>query len=93
MKKSGSLSKMLFYADWANEYLLKLKEDPSLASDADIQHTRHPKIVIWNNIGMDRERLRAGINELVKVGTTQQHSAIVAKIRELVPEYIGHNNK
>jgi hypothetical protein len=37
----GSLSEMLFYADWANEYLLKLKEDPSLVSEADIQHTRY----------------------------------------------------
>jgi len=70
----------------------KLFEELSIEGE-DIQHTRHPKIVIWNNIGMDRERLRAGINELVKAGMTQQHSAIVAKIRELVPEYIGHNNK
>ena len=36
----GALSEMMFYSDWANEYLLKIKEDPSLASEADIQHTR-----------------------------------------------------
>ena len=36
----GALSEMMFYSDWANEYLLKLKEDPSLASDTDIQRTR-----------------------------------------------------
>lgn len=37
----GSLSEMMFYADWANEYLLKLKEDSYLTTDADIQQARY----------------------------------------------------
>jgi hypothetical protein len=40
----GALSEMMFYADWANEYILKLKKDPSLASEADIQHTRRSNL-------------------------------------------------
>jgi FlaA1/EpsC-like NDP-sugar epimerase len=55
----------------------------------DMQRTRHPKISIWNNIPMDRERLWAGINELINIAKSQNHSQIVKQIKELVPEYIG----
>ncbi len=55
----------------------------------DMQRTRHPKISIWKNIPMDREKLRAGINELVNIAKAQNNSQIVQKIKELVPEYIG----
>jgi len=55
----------------------------------DMQRTRHPKIRIWKNIPMDRDRLRAGINELIEIAKTQNYSEIVQKIKELVPEYIG----
>ena len=55
----------------------------------DMQRTRHPKIRIWKNIPIDRDRLRAGINKLVDVAKTQNHSEIVQKIKKLVPEYIG----
>ncbi len=55
----------------------------------DMQRTRHPKISIWKNIPMDREKLRTSINELVTIAKTQTHSEIVQKIKELVPEYIG----
>ena len=55
----------------------------------DMQRTRHPKISIWNNIPMDRERLWAGINELINIAKTQNHSQIIEKIKELIPEYIG----
>jgi len=55
----------------------------------DMQRTRHPKISIWNNIPMDRERLWAGINELINIAKAQNHSQIVQKIQELIPEYIG----
>jgi len=69
----------------------KLFEELSIEGE-DIQRTRHPKIVIWKNIPMDRDRLHAGIDELVKVAVTQRHRDIVAKIKELVPEYIGDNS-
>ncbi len=57
-----------------------------------MQETRHPKIGIWKNIPMDRDRLRAKIEELVAIAKIGEHAAIVAKIKELVPEYIGANN-
>ncbi len=55
----------------------------------DMKRTRHPKISIWNNIPMDREILRRGINELINVAKAQNYDQIVHKIRELIPEYIG----
>jgi len=57
----------------------------------DMQHTRHPKIKIWKNIPMDRDKLRTGISELVDIAKTQNYSEISQKIKELVPEYIGGN--
>jgi FlaA1/EpsC-like NDP-sugar epimerase len=55
----------------------------------DMQRTTHPKISIWKNIPMDRDKLRAGLNELANIAKKQSHSEIVQKIKELVPEYIG----
>ena len=55
----------------------------------DMQRTTHPKIRIWKNIPMDRDKLRTGINELVDIAKTQNYSEIVQKIKELVPEYTG----
>jgi hypothetical protein len=57
-----------------------------------MQRTRHPKISIWKNIPMDRERLRVGIDGLVDIEKTQNYGEIVLKIKELVPEYTGGNN-
>ncbi|MHC4569014.1 MAG: polysaccharide biosynthesis protein, partial [Planctomycetota bacterium] len=42
----------------------KLFEELSIQGE-DMQRTKHPKIGIWKNIPMDRDRLRAGIDELV----------------------------
>ncbi|MHC4460999.1 MAG: polysaccharide biosynthesis protein [Planctomycetota bacterium] len=70
----------------------KLFEELSLDGE-DMQHTRHPKISIWKNIPMDRDKLRSGINKLLTIAQTQNHSEIVQKIKELVPEYIGGNNQ
>ncbi len=68
----------------------KLFEELSIKGE-DMQETRHPKIGIWKNIPMDRDRLRAKIEELVAIAKIGEHAAIVAKIKELVPEYIGSN--
>ena len=70
----------------------KLFEELSIEGE-DMQRTRHPKISIWKNIPMDREGLRAGINELVNIAKAQNNSQIVQKIKELVPEYIGVNQE
>jgi len=69
----------------------KLFEELSIEGE-DMQRTRHPKISIWKNIPMDRDRLRAGINELVTVAQAQNYDKIVQKIKELVPEYTGGNS-
>jgi FlaA1/EpsC-like NDP-sugar epimerase len=70
----------------------KLFEELSIEGE-DMLRTSHPKIRIWKNIPMDREKLRAGINELTTITGTQSYSRIVEKIKELVPEYIGGNNR
>ncbi|GAH43235.1 unnamed protein product, partial [marine sediment metagenome] len=70
----------------------KLFEELSL-DDEDMQRTRHPKISIWKNIPMDRDKLHKGISELVTIAQTQNHSKIAQKIKELVPEYTGGNNQ
>ncbi|MHC4068882.1 MAG: polysaccharide biosynthesis protein [Planctomycetota bacterium] len=66
----------------------KLFEELSIKGE-DMQHTRHPKIGIWNNIPMDRQRLNAGINELLEIAQNQNHSEIISKVKHLVPEYMG----
>jgi FlaA1/EpsC-like NDP-sugar epimerase len=58
----------------------------------DMQHTRHPKISIWKNIPMERQSLRAGIDELLDIAKNQNNSKIIEKIKELVPEYTGNTN-
>jgi FlaA1/EpsC-like NDP-sugar epimerase len=69
----------------------KLFEELSIDGE-DMQQTRHPKIGIWTNIPMDRDRLRKSIDELIEIAKTQNHAKIVGKIKELVPEFIGSNN-
>ena len=69
----------------------KLFEELSIEGE-DMQRTRHPKISIWKNIPMDRDRLRAGIDELITIAKTQSPGEIVQKIKELVPEYTGRNS-
>jgi len=68
----------------------KLFEELSIKGE-DMQETRHPKIGIWKNMPMDRDRLRAKIAELVALAKIGEYAGIVAKIKELVPEYIGGN--
>ena len=69
----------------------KLFEELSIKGE-NMQPTRHPKISIWKNIPMDREKLRAGIDELVAVADTQNRHKITGKIKGLVPEYTGDSN-
>jgi FlaA1/EpsC-like NDP-sugar epimerase len=69
----------------------KLFEELSIQGE-NMQATRHPKISIWKNIPTDRNKLEAGIQELIEIAKTQERTVIVKKIKELVPEYIGNNN-
>jgi FlaA1/EpsC-like NDP-sugar epimerase len=68
----------------------KLFEELSIEGE-DMQRTRHPKIWIWKNIPMDRNRLREGIQDLADIAQKQSRDEIVEKIEQLIPEYIGTN--
>ena len=70
----------------------KLFEELSIKGE-DMQLTRHPKISIWKNIPIDRDKLRTAVNEIIEVAKAQDHGQVVRKIKYLVPEYIGANNK
>jgi FlaA1/EpsC-like NDP-sugar epimerase len=69
----------------------KLFEELSIEGE-DMLRTSHPKIAIWKNIIKDREKLRAGIEELVTIAKARGYSEITNKIKELVPTYIGENH-
>jgi FlaA1/EpsC-like NDP-sugar epimerase len=69
----------------------KLFEELSIKGE-DMQPTRHPKIAIWKNIPMERDKIRIAIDELVTIAQTQNYAEIVKKIKEIIPEYIGSNN-
>jgi len=86
--RPGEDIEMIFTAPRSGE---KLFEELSIEGE-DMQRTRHSKISIWKNIPMDRDKLQAGINELVTIAKTQTYSDIVRKIKELVPEYTGGNS-
>jgi FlaA1/EpsC-like NDP-sugar epimerase len=85
--RPGEEIEMVFTGPRAGE---KLFEELSIEGE-DMQRTRHPKISIWKNIPVDRDTLRRGINELVNIAKAQNHSQIVQKIKELIPEYIGQS--
>ncbi len=87
--KPGEDIEMSFTGPRAGE---KLFEELSIEGE-DMQRTRHPKIGIWKNIPMDRDKLRAGIDDLAAIAGADTHSGIVDKIKELVPEYIGGDNQ
>ncbi|MCU0913644.1 MAG: polysaccharide biosynthesis protein [Planctomycetes bacterium] len=53
----------------------------------DMQQTGHPKIRIWKNIPLDRDRLRAGIADLLEAARRQDQTALAVGIKSLVPEY------
>ncbi len=69
----------------------KLFEELSIKGE-NMQPTRHPKIAIWKNIPMDRDKILTAIDELITIAQTQDYAEIVNKIKELIPEYIGSNN-
>jgi len=86
--KPGEDIEMSFTGPRAGE---KLFEELSIEGE-NMQRTRHPKIGIWKNIPMDRDKLRAGIDELATIARAGTHSGIVDKIKELVPAYSGASN-
>jgi len=69
----------------------KLFEELSIKGE-DMQPTRHPKIGIWKNIPLDREKLRTAIDKLLTLAHTQNYHDIVQNVKLLIPEYIGSAN-
>ena len=67
----------------------KLFEELSIAGE-DMQPTRHPKIGIWKNIPMNRQKLHTDIEQLTEIAQTQDYDKIVSKIKHIIPEYIGN---
>jgi FlaA1/EpsC-like NDP-sugar epimerase len=70
----------------------KLFEELSIRGES-MKPTRHPKIAVWQNVPMARERIRKGIQDLVAVANSGNRNLVVQHIRSLVPEYIGNNDK
>jgi len=68
----------------------KLFEELSIKGE-DMQPTRHPKIAIWKNKPIDRDKLNVAMEHLAEAAQRQDHSEIVAEIRKIVPEYCGDN--
>jgi len=66
----------------------KLFEELSIEGEGMAQ-TKHPKIGVWKNIPMDRQKLLDGIKELIEVAPTQNHAKVVEKVKQLIPEYLG----
>lgn len=66
----------------------KLFEELSIEGE-DMQHTRHPKIGIWLNKPVDRAKLRNDIDNLAQIAHKQNYDEITAKVKELIPEYLG----
>jgi FlaA1/EpsC-like NDP-sugar epimerase len=54
--------------------------------------THHEKIMIGKVREYDFEEVNQKINELVALFETQDNDMIVAKMKELVPEYISNNS-
>jgi FlaA1/EpsC-like NDP-sugar epimerase len=59
----------------------------------DMQATRHPKIRVWKNIPLDRTKLDGGIERLLAIAQNGNYAAVITKIRELVPEYVGFSTE
>ncbi|MCE5184898.1 MAG: polysaccharide biosynthesis protein [Planctomycetaceae bacterium] len=66
----------------------KLFEELSIVGEDKIP-TKHPKIAIWKTLAKDRAALHAGIERLIAIVPTQDRSAIVKGIKEIVPTFIG----
>jgi len=58
----------------------------------DMQPTGHPKIRIWKNIPLDRDKLRAGMADLMQVAADPQSDRLIAGIKALVPEYTANHD-
>ena len=69
----------------------KLFEELSIKGE-NMQPTRHPKIGIWRNIPMDRDKLHASIDEMITIARRQNYNDIIRKVKEFIPEYIGDKN-
>jgi FlaA1/EpsC-like NDP-sugar epimerase len=70
----------------------KLFEELSITGE-NMLPTPHPKIGVWQNCPMDRQKLCEGIDQLMSISQSLDRAEIVAAIKQLVPEYIGNGDK
>ena len=63
-----------------------------LANDENTMPTHHPKIMIGKFNEQNCELLEQKIEELCIMNLFDQDSLVVAKIKEIVPEYISKNS-
>jgi FlaA1/EpsC-like NDP-sugar epimerase len=66
----------------------KLFEELTIEGE-DIQPTKHPKIKIWKNIPVDREKLCLNIKHLIAISRAGNCDEIIRQISLLVPDYIS----
>lgn len=69
----------------------KLFEELSITGE-NMLPTPHPKIGVWQNCPMDRQKLCEGIERLMSISQSLDRAEIVAAIKQLVPEYIGNGD-
>jgi FlaA1/EpsC-like NDP-sugar epimerase len=70
----------------------KLFEELSITGE-NMLPTPHPKIGVWQNCPMDRQKLCEGIDRLMTISQSLDRAEIVTGIKQLVPEYIGNGDK
>ena len=70
----------------------KLYEE--LLNDAEnVKRTHHPKIMIAQVREYDFDAISKDIRELISLFDTQNNDLIVAKLKEIVPEYVSSNSR
>ena len=64
-----------------------------LISGEDNLPTHHPKILIGKVISTTKNKIDKDIKELVELARSENAAAIVAKMKEILPEYKSANSE
>jgi len=63
-----------------------------LANEENTMPTHHPQIMIAKVKEYGLEQAQKDVNELIALFDGQQNTSIVAKMKEIVPEYVSNNS-
>jgi len=66
----GTLSKTLFHADWANEYIKKLESDPTLQRDKEVQRLR--SVMLTKNYDFSAGKIDRVLLDLLETNSQNQ---------------------